>query len=46
MKKTLLALLLLSLTITGCIVEPGGHGYRDDGRGELHPDHGGNGWNR
>ena len=39
MKKTLLTLLLASLALTGCIVEPGGRGYRDGGRGEAHYDH-------
>jgi hypothetical protein len=38
MKKTLLALLLLSLTLTGCIVEPGGHE-----RGETHSERSWNG---
>jgi hypothetical protein len=35
MKKTLLALLLLSLTLTGCVVDPFG-GNRQ--RGEFHRD--------
>jgi hypothetical protein len=51
MKKTLLTMLLLSLALTGCIVEPGGgYGYRGDGyhdRGEFHSDHESRGgWNR
>jgi hypothetical protein len=49
MKKMLLTLLLLSLALTGCIVEPfGGNGHRGDaGRGEFHPDRDHNGgWNR
>ncbi len=46
MKKTLLALLLLSLALTGCVVEPGGYGYRGDGHGDFHADRGYNGgWN-
>jgi hypothetical protein len=46
MKKTLLALLLLSLALTGCIVEPGG-GYRDGPHGDYHAERGYNGgWNR
>ena len=43
MKRTLIALLLLSLALTGCIVEPyGGHGDRgggDNGWGD-HGQHG------
>ena len=50
MKKTLLTLLLLSLALTGCVIEPGGgHGYyRGDGeRGDHHADRGHDGgWNR
>jgi hypothetical protein len=43
--KKILALLLLSLTLTGCIVEPGG--YRNGGHGEYHSDRGPNGgWYR
>ena len=40
MKKTLVTLLLLSLTLTACIVEPGGgyRGGRDHERGEFHSD--------
>ncbi|MGD0432472.1 MAG: hypothetical protein ABSA58_15430 [Acetobacteraceae bacterium] len=46
MKKTLLTWLLLSLTLTGCIVEPAG-GFRDGDRGEYHSDRGFNGgWGR
>jgi hypothetical protein len=46
MKKTLLALLLLSLALTGCIVEPGG-GFRYGDHGEYHSDRGFNGgWGR
>ena len=45
MIKKILAVLLLSLALTGCIVEPGG--YRNDGHGEYHSDHGSNdGWQR
>jgi hypothetical protein len=40
MKKTLLTLLLLSLALTGCVVEPGG-GYRDGPRDGFHWDRGG-----
>lgn len=49
MKKMLLTLLLLSLALTGCIVEPfGGYGHRGDAdRGEFHRDRDHNGgWNR
>jgi len=38
MRKTLLALLLLSLTLTGCIVAP--DGYRDRQHGDYHSDRG------
>jgi hypothetical protein len=41
MTKQILALLLISLTLTGCIVEPGG--YRNDRHGEYHSDRGYNG---
>jgi hypothetical protein len=45
MKKALLALLLFSLALTGCVVEPGGgHAYRDGDHGEFHS--GGGGWGR
>jgi hypothetical protein len=44
MKKTLLALLLLSLALTGCVVEPGGGwGWHGGERGEYHQDRG---WGR
>lgn len=33
MKRALITLLLLSLTLTGCIWEPGG-GYGEHGRGD------------
>ena len=48
MTKKILALLLISLALTGCIVEPGGYGgYRDGGRGEHHSDRGfDGGWRR
>lgn len=48
MKTALLTLLLLSLALTGCIVEPGGgYGNRHDERGAVHSDRGFNaGWNR
>ena len=38
MKTGLLALLLLSLALTGCVIEPGrGYGYHgDEHRGEEH----------
>lgn len=42
MKKALLMLLLASLALTGCIVEPGGYGHRGDGHGEFHSDRGEN----
>jgi hypothetical protein len=46
MKKKFLVLLLLSLALTGCIVEPGG-GYRGEPYGAYHSDHHDNGgWNR
>jgi len=46
MKKTILALLLVSLGLTGCIVEPGG-AYRDGRHGEYHSDRGSDGgWRR
>ena len=39
MKRTLVALLLFSLALTGCVVEPGGgyreHGYREGGHAEF-----------
>ncbi len=35
MRKTLLGLLLLSLALTGCIVEPG-HGWGDRDHGGYH----------
>jgi hypothetical protein len=38
MRKTLLALLFLSLTLTGCIVAP--DGYRDRQHGDYHSDRG------
>jgi len=41
MTKKILALLLLSLALSGCIVEPGG--YRNGGHGECHSDRGSNG---
>jgi hypothetical protein len=45
MAKNILTLLLLSLALTGCIVEPGG--YRDGGHGEFHSDRGDDGgWRR
>jgi hypothetical protein len=55
MKKTVITLLLLSLALTGCVVDPG-RGYGDheyDNRGwdghdhaEFHADHGQQGdWN-
>lgn len=40
MKKVLLTLLLLSLALTGCIVEPGG-GYHDGQHGDWHGERGG-----
>jgi len=43
MKKSILALLLLSLAMTGCIVEPGG-GHGNGDRGGYHSDRGG--WGR
>jgi hypothetical protein len=45
MKKTLLTLLLLSLALTGCIVDPyGGNRHRGDAeRGEFHSDRDHNG---
>ena len=57
MKKTLVALMLLSLTLTGCVFDPGEGGYRDRGydnrgwgghnRGDSHDDRGQHGnWNR
>jgi hypothetical protein len=42
MKKALLALLLLSLALTGCVVEPG-RGWGWHGGGEYHQDRG---WGR
>jgi len=46
MTKKILALLLLSLALTGCIVEPGG-GYRYGGHGDYHSDRGyDSGWRR
>jgi hypothetical protein len=42
MKKTLLTLLLLSLALTGCIVEPGG-GYHEGEHGGYHWDRGNGG---
>ncbi len=51
MKKTLIVLLLLSLGLAACIVEPGG-GYRDHGwnngeHAEYHADQGDHGnWGR
>jgi len=50
MKTTLIALLLLSLALTGCIIAPGPgpgygeRGYSHGGPGEFHGDHGG--WDR
>jgi hypothetical protein len=45
MMKKILALLLLSLALTGCIIEPGG--YRNGGHGEYHSDRSANGgWYR
>ncbi len=45
MIKKILALLVLSLALTGCIIEPGG--YRNGGHGEYHSDHSNdNGWHR
>ncbi|HVC59394.1 MAG TPA: hypothetical protein VND19_03380 [Acetobacteraceae bacterium] len=45
MKKSLFALLLLSLALAGCVVEPGGgyrgHGWDHGGNGGFHGDHGG-----
>ncbi len=44
MTKTFVALLLLSLALTGCVVEPGGgygdRGYRDGGHAEFHAGYG------
>jgi hypothetical protein len=44
MRMTLVALLLLSLGLTGCIVEPGGgyreHGYWDGGHGDTRVERG------
>jgi hypothetical protein len=45
MKKKILALSLILLALTGCIVEPGG-GYRDGPHGESHSQRGDNGWSR
>jgi hypothetical protein len=45
MTKKLLALLLLTLTLAGCIVEPGG--WRNGGHGDYHSDRGDDGgWHR
>jgi hypothetical protein len=49
MKITLMTLLLFSLALTGCVVEPGGgyyggHGYGDGGHGAYYGEHGG--WGR
>ncbi len=50
MKTTLMTLLLLSLTLTGCIIAPGWgpeygeRGYSDGGRGEFHGER--SGWDR
>jgi hypothetical protein len=45
MTKKILALLLLSLALTGCIVEPGG--YHNGWHGDYHSDRGSNGgWYR
>ena len=45
MTKKVLALLLLSLALSGCIVAP--VGYRNGGHGEYHSDRGyDNGWRR
>jgi hypothetical protein len=49
MKIKLVALLLLSLALTGCVVEPGGgyyggRGYGDGGHGAYYGEHGG--WGR
>jgi hypothetical protein len=41
MTKKILALLLLSLALTGCIVEPGG--YRNGWHGDYHSDRGDDG---
>jgi hypothetical protein len=44
MRITLATLLLLSLALTGCIVQPGGgyrdHGYGDGGHAEFHAGYG------
>ena len=44
MRKVLVTLLLLSLALTGCIVEPGGgyggHGWGDRDHHESHEDQG------
>jgi len=45
MTKKILALLLLSLALTGCIVEPGGYHY--GWHGDYHSDRGSDGgWHR
>jgi len=47
MKKKLLALLLLSLALTGCIVDPGYRGGGDHDRGWSHSDRDSHGnWGR
>ena len=46
MNKKLVSLLLLSLTLTGCFVEPGG-GWGGRDHHEFHADHGEHGdWGR
>jgi hypothetical protein len=44
MKTILATLLLLSLALTGCIVEPGGgyrdHGYDNNGHADFHAGYG------
>lgn len=51
MKTTIAALLLLTLALGGCIIDPGGgyggygeHGRGDRDRGDYHEHHGG--WGR
>jgi hypothetical protein len=48
MKKTLFVLALISLALTGCIVDPGrgygdrgydNHGWANNGHAEVHADH-------